>query len=423
MNALNRTVSLHPLLAVALFFVTGVSALAGGARIPDQSTRAMGMGDAFVAGADDASAVYYNPAGLTRLPRPELIGNLYLAHADIYYSGPRDDDTSDGRYYFIPSVYFGAPIGKHGTAVGLGVYSPFGLGSKWSDNLAAEWAMARGPGASATKLSELQMIDVNPVVAQRLTDTLSVGFGVNYYMSRVVSRSETSYGLGTGETDLDADGDGWGFNAGVQWQCTEQVSLGLVYRSEFKIRYDGTVDYDGLPPAFFGVNQLSYDANAELTFPASLGAGVCWKPTERLRLELAAEWMDWSRWDERTVTVGGIPGVPGSRDMTTKLDWKDSWIVSLGSEYQLTEKWTLRGALMYNQTPVRADTSDVDLPTGDTYAVALGAGYKFSASVSADVAAIVAYGTERTLDHSSAPAGSEFSAISFYLSLGITYRF
>jgi long-chain fatty acid transport protein len=109
--------------------------------------------------------------------------------------------------------------------------------------------------------------------------------------------------------------------------------------------------------------------------------------------------------------------------MTTKLDWKDSWIVSLGSEYQLTEKWTLRGAIMYNQTPVRASTSDVDLPTGDTYAMALGTGYKFSESVSADAAAIVAYGTERTLDHSSAPAGSEFSAISFYVSLGVTYRF
>ena len=78
---------------------------------------------------------------------------------------------------------------------------------------------------------------------------------------------------------------------------------------------------------------------------------------------------------------------------------------------------------MYNQTPVRASTADVDLPTGDTYALALGTGYKFTESISADVAAIIAYGTERTLDHSSATAGSQFSAISGYVSVGVTYRF
>jgi len=411
------------LLAAVLLVGSATAVLAGGARIPDQSTRAMGMGDAFVAGADDASAVFYNPAGLTLLAGPELIGNLYVAHARVGYDGPGEDSPSDGRYYVLPTGYFGMPVGDCGTAIGLGSYTPFGLGSKWDDELASRWAAARPPGASATKLSEMRMVCISPVVAQKLSDCLAIGLGPNLYYSRVISRGQTNYGLGAGETDIDADGTGWGLNAGLQWRCTEEVTLGLVYRSPFHIEYDGSVDYDGLPPALFGVGHRSYDAETDITFPASVGAGVCWRPGPRLRFELAGEWMDWSRWDDRTVTVGGTPYGPGARHLTAGLDWEDSWIISLGSEYVLSPKWTLRGGLIYNQTCVPGGSADVDLPTGDTYAVALGASYHLSETLSLDTALTTAYGRARELKHSSAPPGSDFAALSAYASLGFTYGF
>ena len=83
------------------------AAQAGGFQIQDQSTRAMGMADAFVASADDASAVYYNPAGLTRLSAPQVIGNVYFAHADVHYAGDGKaqglSENSDGRYYTVPN--------------------------------------------------------------------------------------------------------------------------------------------------------------------------------------------------------------------------------------------------------------------------------------------------------------------------------
>jgi long-chain fatty acid transport protein len=404
-------------------FGAAATLFGGGARIPDQAARAMGMGDAFVAGADDASAVYYNPAGLTLLAGPQAIGDLYLAHAWVECEGPGGDDRSDGRYYLLPIGYFGAPVGPDGTAAGLGLYAPFGLGSKWGDGTASRWAMAQAPGASATKLSELRMVCLSPVLAQKLGDHLAIGIGPNLYYSEVISRSQTNYGLGVGETDLDASGTGWGANAGLQWQCTDQVTLGLVYRSAFTIHYEGDIQYDGLPPALFGVRHQSYDAEVDLTFPASLGAGVCWQPAPRLRFELAGEWMDWSRWDQRTATVAGTPFGPGTRNLTSRLDWEDSWILSLGSEYEVSGKWTLRAGLIYNQTCVPGDTADVDLPTGDTYAVALGASYRVSAALSVDLALTTAYGLERSLDHSSAPAGSRFDALSAYAAAGVTYGF
>ncbi len=138
---------------VGLAFAT-IQVRAGGAKIPNQSTRAMGMSDAFVGGADDASAVYYNPAGLIRLKSAEWIGNLYFARSEIDYSGRDGNDTSDGRLYTIPVLYLAAPLGEDGrTAVGLGIYSPYGLGSRWGDDVVERWAAALPPMGAAQKFT------------------------------------------------------------------------------------------------------------------------------------------------------------------------------------------------------------------------------------------------------------------------------
>ncbi|MBT4821231.1 MAG: hypothetical protein HON70_36310, partial [Lentisphaerae bacterium] len=162
------------LTALALLLLGATSVQAGGAKIPNQSTRAMGMSDAFVGGADDASAVYYNPAGLSNLTQTEVISNLYGAHATITSDDPGGSETSDGRYYFIPSLYMGGPVGESGTSLGLGIYSPFGLGTRWADDVATRWAQAAAPGTLALKLSEIQLVTFNPVISQKITDDLSL---------------------------------------------------------------------------------------------------------------------------------------------------------------------------------------------------------------------------------------------------------
>ena len=112
--------------ALAVLLLATVTVCGGGFKIQDQSTRAMGMSDAFVAGADDASAVYYNPAGLTHLQAPQFIDNIYFAHATTYYSGPGGSDSSDGRVYTVPNLYVGGPLpGIDGFYAGLGIYAPF----------------------------------------------------------------------------------------------------------------------------------------------------------------------------------------------------------------------------------------------------------------------------------------------------------
>ena len=362
---------------------------------------------------------------MTRLDKSEVISNIYFAHALVEASGPAGAQDSDGRVYVIPSLFLGHPLDETGkTVLGFGIYSPFGLGSKWDDDDTRGWVMAAGKGFGdmSTKLSEIQLVNFNPVIARQVTDKLSLAFGIDYYWTRAINRGWMNYApLGApGEVDLDLEGDGWGYNLGLQWECTDTVTFGFVARSQVEVDYEGDLDRDNVPGLVPGSPTITSEADTEIIYPWSLAAGLSWEATPQLRMELAAEWMEWSEWDRRVVNTDDPLLGPS---FALNLDWKDSWIVMFGTEYDVNEKWTVRGGCGFNETPVRDTRSDVDLPTGDTYVVTGGATYRASEALSFEAGLNLAYGRKRTLDNSSAPAGTEFDALSIYVSLGATYRF
>lgn len=392
--------------SVLTLLITSARLHAGGFKIQDQSTRAMGMIDAFIAGADDASAIYYNPAGITHLTAPQFVGNLYIGHSTVEYSGPGGDWSSDGRIYVVPTGYFAMPVDEElGLYAGLGVYSPFGLGSRWADD---------SPLAPFSTLSEIRLINVNPTVAWKITDQLSIGAGVDWYKSQVISRRVDNAITG-GEIDLDAKGSAWGYNLGLQYQATQDVALGLTYRSAISVPYEGDAEFDGLG--------LSMDASSEIDYPAMVGAGISWQATPKLRLELAAEWDQWSTRDTQTINFDVPAGLPLPSQQVGSAEWKDSWVFMLGAEYQWDEQWTLRGGYGFNETPVPTDTADPSLPTGDTHAVSLGAGYKLDENITLDFATVVSYSEKQTLNNANAPADSDFDSVATFFSVGINWTF
>jgi len=406
------------LLCLLLFSVWGTRAAAGGFKIQDQGARAMGMIDAFVAGADDASSVYYNPAGLTRLARPQLIVDGYLAHAVTRYNGRGETDESDGKWYTLPWLYFGVPMpGYDDVAVGIGVYTPFGLGSRWADD-----SLVR----HYTTLAEIRLVNINPSVAWQCTERLSIGAGLDFYTSRVLSRRMADYSLfggGDGQVKMDADGRGWGYNLGLQYRVTDRITLGFTWRSPVKVGYDGDVQFDNVPPALaplFGGTHKSYDVDAQIDYPGIAAGAIAWQATDKLRIEFAAEWSKWSTRDTQAINIHG-PAVV--QQPPQELGWKNSWVLMLGAEYQLNERWSVRCGYGFNETPAPPSTADPSIPTGNTHAVSVGLGYRINEHARLDTALVLAYGEGRTLDNPNAPPHSDFYSLSGYYSIGITYEF
>ncbi len=176
------------LLVINLVVCSVSGAAAAGFAILQQGTAAMAQGNAFVAQADDPSAIFYNPAGLTQLKRPEIYFNSVLTTTNRTYTSPVGEYTTAKHDIFsIPAFYVSYPVHER-VVLGLGYFSPFGLGTTWPP----EWA-----GRYLSTMSRLQTYNVNPVVAVKLLENLSVAAGFDVLWSRVRIERKTFQTAGT----------------------------------------------------------------------------------------------------------------------------------------------------------------------------------------------------------------------------------
>ena len=156
-------------------------AFAGAFRIFDQSASATAQGGAFAAQADDPSAIFFNPAGLTQLRGIQTSFGVMLIGGHTTYTSPTGATTRgdfDGSIAVPPpiNVYFSANLKDLGfsalgdLSAGLGIVSPFGILYRYPDD---------GPFSTAVTKQALPLIDIKPTLAYKLSDQLSVGVGAD----------------------------------------------------------------------------------------------------------------------------------------------------------------------------------------------------------------------------------------------------
>jgi long-chain fatty acid transport protein len=249
------------LLAIGMVICTSTGAAAAGFAILQQGTAAMAQGNAFVAQADDPSAIFYNPAGLTQLKRPEIyFNNVFSATNRTYMTPAGEYTTAKHDIFAIPAFYATYPVHER-VVLGLGCFSPFGLGTTWPP----EWA-----GRYITTMSKLKTYNVNPVVAVKLLDNLSFAAGLDMLWSRVQIQRKTFQRMGPFlltdlKTDYDAAGMGWGYNLGLLYEPIEGVKCGVNYRSAISVSHSGDLQVANLSPV---------DGEASVVFPPSVTWGV-----------------------------------------------------------------------------------------------------------------------------------------------------
>jgi len=337
---------------------------------PDQGAKSQGMANAFVALTDDPSAAYFNPAGMVWIEglAVQLGGMVMLP--DIEYTAPDGSKTeTQDDSFFLPNVYITGNIPKTDFWVGLSVNVPFGLATDWGANSFARFVSPD---------SELTMSNINPSVAYRINDNLSIAAGVDYYVSDLSNRQDSPLGPVFGLDDttissmsLDVDGGGWGWNTAMMYRISEKHSFGLSYRSKVDATLDGDLEIANLPAALGMGPGVSLDTEVEFKYPAYLKAGYAFRPNDRLSVEFDVDWLDWSHFDEITIEVDS----PGFADIVSTRNWEDSFIYAVGVEYDLNETWSLRAGYAFADTPVPDETFIPDIPRNDLSVVSAGAGY------------------------------------------------
>jgi long-chain fatty acid transport protein len=326
--------------SITLLSLVAASAQAAGVDLPDQDAFAIGRGMAFVATANNPSAIYYNPAGLSQLTGNNLRAGIYGLYLDPSYTPPGGGQSFDNQYklHGIPQFFYSYGKTNFPVSFGLGLYSPFGLSEKWPQNTGFRSVATQGA---------LTAFTINPVVALKLLPSFSMGGGVTINYVHV----DLQQGLTPiPNNDLfEFKGSGWdvGYNLGLLWQPYEKISFGATFRSATTVNLNGQTktELNSVLPT------TSIGANADFPFPLKTIFGVSYRPTKKWNLEVDA---DYTGCDVvKTVTVhqaGPNPLLPQNVPLT--LDWESSWYYEFGVTRYFDNHWYVSAGYIYNENSV-----------------------------------------------------------------------
>lgn len=354
------------LVAVISVFVLFGSAqiYASGFFLYNQDAKAQGQAGAFTAQADNPSAIYYNPAGISQLDSTQIsLGTRFIRLETEYESPLGYKEDLQAEWAVVPNAYITSDLCTEKWTVGLGVFAPFGLSTSWS---------GKGLLRYVTTDANFNMVDINPAVAYQLLPQLSIGLGVDYYnVYSYTSELKQNFLISDADVKLDVNGDGWGFNLGGLWKPHPKHSFGLAYRSKVDIKFGGDLKYKGIPPGLGYPPTISYNVKEDMTLPSVVSGGYAFRPTDKLKLEIDINWVEWSTIDKLDIKDKDTGDLLSSTDS----NWDNTWILALGGEYLITEKIALRAGYSFQQNAVPEETFNPNVPDSDLHTIGLGLGF------------------------------------------------
>jgi long-chain fatty acid transport protein len=341
-----------------------------GVRIPNQDAAAIARGNAFVATADNPSALYYNPAGITQLEGHHVqFGVLNYLGITSEYRAPGGRKT-ETKYEItpVPQLYYVFSPKQSALSYGLGIYAPFGLGLEWPEDSGFRTMAIEG---------RLTFITINPTVAWQVHRTLSIAAGPTINYSRAKLRQgvvvpSSLVGVMAVPDEFRFRGDDYGFGAhvGMRWEPCEQWAFGVNYRSPTSMKYEGTTDLTF--PTLMGQIVVPQTATtAELEFPQNVSFGVSYRPTPNWSIEVAADWTDWS-------SVGNLV-FQGTTDftggpITLPLNWRASWFYHLGATRTWANGYFASIGYFFSQNSTSEQNFSPYVPDTDLHVGSLGGG-------------------------------------------------
>lgn len=393
--ALAAVVALSPTLAAASGFATR-----------EQSASQLGTAFAGAAAtADDISTIYFNPAGLTRqsgdrgllslsvvAPKAEFHPQRATTVTGATISGGNggSDAAGDGVIPALYAFWDASPDLK----AGLGINAPYALSTRY----APDWV-----GRYHTTTSEIETVSINPVVAYRVTDALSIGGGpqIDYTKTKLanaidfgtldVARFSGSHGGVPGRNDGSTvvQGDDWGlgYSLGGLYELDGDTRIGAAYRSRVRHQLSGMARFDRGGAVGNGISGASgafvdTGAKASLDLPETLSFGITRDVSPDWRLSFGSEWTNWSRVEQIRIRFENT----AQSDSVLNLRWKDTWFHSVGATYRLRDNTRLRFGAAYDQTPTTDATRSPRLPDSDRYWLSAGVEYRPAASIAIDFA-------------------------------------
>jgi long-chain fatty acid transport protein len=347
-----------------------------------------------VSAADSAATAFNNPASMTQLHGNHIEVGAVAGFPTIDFHGVAtnagtslagNNGNNAGRPGVAPNFYAVLDLSDN-FKFGFALTTPFALSVKQN----ASW-YGRYLAIDTAVLST----DINPSVAYKINDRISIGAGVSaQWLQGTLARSLNQSALGASDALVRFKGDDWGFgyNLGAFFKPWNGTQIGLTYRSKISHQLHGDLDFLSVAPPLSGA-LISGTALLDANLPASTTFGITQAVTPRLNVSLTAQWTQWSAFKYINIqsTTGTAP---------INLGFSDSWFTSIGASYQWDDAWSLRGGIGWDQSPVDNRYRTVSIPDQDRYMIGLGFGYKITDALTLDGAYAHYFATRASINGS-----------------------
>jgi long-chain fatty acid transport protein len=392
--SVQRTTLLGSVAVVALIAVSA-TASAGGFAIREQSVESQGASFAgSAAGGGGLSGMFWNPAitatkdGMNSDSNYSLIVPNAEIHVDKAHSHPAlgafaADSGNIAGVAVVPASYFNYQFKNFdpNLYIGLGINSPFGL--------TTEPENPNYGGAVLGRTSKLFTMNFNPTLAYKITPAISIGAGLQ------VMYADGSFKFAAGlpnapTAGFEGNDIAVGFTAGINLNPVAGTNIGLGYRSRMNEKLEGS---------FFAPGVI-LNANVDLKLPDIVTLSIRQAIAPNMRLLGTVEWTNWSVFEELRVKR------QGASDIAIPANWSDSWLFSVGAEYDMNRALTLRTGVGYEISPVDDPTKRiVGIPDSDRIWASLGGSYKWTESTTIDFAYTHIFLKDESLRRTSVAAG------------------
>ena len=360
---------------------------AGGFQLNEHGARAMGMGGAFTAVADDPSAMYFNGAGLTQLNGWNFMAGTSFIAPSSEFRGVYPDITSyktKAQTFVIPNGY--ATYGAGDWAVGLGFNVPFGLGTEWP----TDW-----PGRYLALKTDVRTYTITGEGAYKVMDNLSLSAGVVFSFATVTITEKTPQTPFPGDAFITLDGkdnSSFGYNFGVLYKPISKLSFGASFHSQIKYNFTGTATTVGAAQL---ASKLPAGAiTADLTTPFNLTFGAAYEVMPELKLSLDFQYVGWSSYDTLAIDF------TNSRVASPRL-YDNSFIVRFGADYKLTDALSIQAGIYYDKNPVKPEYLNPSLPDANRICPSIGVNYHVTSHFTAAASYLFIRSSELPVTNSS----------------------
>lgn len=419
----------HKTLKLTAFLMAStLSSMSYGAGFAIIEQSVTGLGRAFsgsAAVAEDASTIFFNPAGLTYLSHNEMAAGLNFIHPESDFNNngstiapllggtPITDTATDndgGTLGIVPNFYYAHRLNDSMVA-GIGVSAPFGLVTEYKDNWVGRYHAIK---------SDLKTVNINPSFAFKANEKLSLGAGINLQYIDLELTQAVDFGAACaasalaatcglpqgfdGKATLTADDWSWGYNLGLIYQATDATRFALAYRSKISHKLKGKGEFsipnspgDSIALVAAGGGFTNGSINGKVSLPESASFAVHHQVNDKWAVMADASWTRWNRFQDLTINSPDSVRLNSSKPER----WDNNMRYGLGFTYAHNDKWTFRGGVAYDESPVSDEFRTPRIPDEDRKWVAVGASYKYSDHITVDAGYTHIFVSDPSLDDES----------------------